>query len=122
MIDLKLEILQALRGNVALVSLLGGPKVWPEVAPDDTAEPYITFFELTNFDDLYLDDSASASEIHFQIDIWAKGNTSPFAVEVDKTMKSIGFARTSATDLYENDTKTYHKALRYRTNRMIEEE
>lgn len=122
MIDLKPEILQALRGNAALVSLLGGPKVWPEVAPDAAAEPYITFFEITNFDDLYLDDSAAASEIHFQVDIWSKGNTASITKEVDKTMKSIGFYRTSAADLYESETKTYHKALRYKTYRMIEEE
>lgn len=120
MIDLKPEIRQALLNNAALVSLLGGSKVWPEVAPDTVVEPYITFFEITNFDDLYLDDSAATSEIHFQIDIWAKGNTATIAKEVDKTMKSIGFARTSAADLYENDTKTYHKAMRFKTYRMIE--
>lgn len=114
MIDLKPEILQALRGNTALVELLGGPKVWPEVAPDSTKEPYITFFELVNVDDQFADDKAFSSEIHFQIDVWSKGNTSPIAAEVNKTMEALGFYRTGSVDMYEEDTKTFHKALRYK--------
>lgn len=121
MLDLKHEIRQALLNNTALVFLLGGQKVWPEVSPDATAEPYITFFELTNFGSLYTDDEEAASEIHVQVDIWSKGNTGPIANEVDKTMKSIGFRRTSSADLYESDTRTYHKVLRYKTIRIIEE-
>ena len=121
MIDLKPEILQALRGNIALVELLGGPKVWPEVAPESTKEPYITFFELVNVDDQYADDKAYASEIHYQVDVWSKGNTGPIAIEVNKTMEALGFYRTGAVDLYEDDTKTYHKALRYKINRTIKE-
>lgn len=121
MIDLKPEIRQALLNNAALISLLAGKKVWPQVSPEDATEPYITFFELTNFGSLYSDDSESVSEIHFQIDIWSKTNTSPIAMEVDRTLKELSFQRTSSADLYEDDTKTYHKALRYKTNRLIEE-
>lgn len=121
MLDLKPEITQALRNNAALVTLLGGRKVWPEVSPNATAEPYITFFEMPNFDIMFADDKAIASEIHFQIDIWSKGNTGPIAIEVDKTMKALSFKRTGSADLYESDTQTYHKVMIYKTNRMIEE-
>lgn len=126
MLDLKPEILQALRNNAALALLLGkdidgNVKIYPEVSPYADAEPYITFFELTNFGSLYTDDEEAASEIHFQIDIWSKGNTGPIAQEVNKTMKALDFQRTSAPDLYEPDTKTYHKVIRYKTKRMIEE-
>src|SRR5690606_7098050 len=116
MIDLKPEILQALRGNSALVTLLGGAKVWPETVPEGTPDPYVTFFELANVDDQYADDKAYASEIHFQVDVWSKGNTTAIAQEVNKTMETLGFYRTGAVDLYEDDTKTYHKALRYKIN------
>ena len=116
MLNLKPQILQALRGNATLVSLLGGPKIWPEVAPDDRTYPYVTFFELVNVDDQYADDKAYASEIHYQVDVWSKGNTTAIAQEVNKTMEALGFYRTGAVDLYEDDTKTYHKALRYKIN------
>jgi len=122
MINLKPEVLSALENNQELIGLLGGPRIYYLKAPDAMEFPRITFFEMTNFDDLYADDDALSSEIHFQIDIWSKdGNMTAIAQEVDKTMKQIGFRRTSSIDLYEDDTEVYHKALRYETNRIIEE-
>lgn len=114
MIDLKPAITAALRGNAALVAMLGGQKVWPETAPDGTDEPYITFFEITNFEATHADDEELQSEIHIQVDVWSKGNTGPPAVEVVRAMKSLGFRRTTATDQYEKETKTYHKILRFK--------
>lgn len=115
MINLKPTVLQALRKNAALVSLLGGKKVWPEVTPDKTTVPYVTFFELTNFDSNYADDQAMTSEIHYQVDVWDKYDTGPGTVEVNKTMEELGFVRTSAIDRYDSTDKLYHKILRYKT-------
>ncbi|OAB48460.1 tail completion protein gp17 [Paenibacillus antarcticus] len=115
LIDLKPTITQALRNNSALVLLLGGKYVWPEVSPDALKLTYITFFELVNFDKLYASDVALNSEIHFQVDIWTPGNTGPIAQEVNKTMEEIGFTRSGSNDLFEKETKTYHKVLRYKT-------
>lgn len=120
MINVKPEVLQALESNQALVSLLGGPRIYQQVALNPDEFPRITFFELTNFGSRYADDTEVESEIHIQIDIWSKGSTSAIATEVDRTMKSIGFQRTSSVDLYESDTKIFHKALRYSTNREVE--
>ncbi|MFU1798208.1 tail completion protein gp17 [Paenibacillus azoreducens] len=119
MIDLKPKITQALRTNAALISLLGKDKdgrvkVYPEVAPDITG-PYITFFELTNFDNKYMEDEAVSSEIHFQVDVWTPGNTSPIASAVNQTMEALGFIRSGSVDQYEKETRTYHKVLRYKT-------
>lgn len=122
MINLKPEVYSALVNNQALVSLLGGPRVYQMVAPNADEFPRITFFELTNFDSAFADDQAFVTEIHIQIDIWNKGSTSAIAAEVDRTMKSIGFKREASADLYEEDTKIFHKAMRYSTNREIEEE
>lgn len=122
MINLKPAVLEALEENQTLVSLLGGKRIYQIKAPTASEYPRITFFEMTNFDDHYADDSALSSEIHMQIDIWSQdGKTSAIAQEVDKTMKGLGFKRTSAIDLFEDDTKIYHKAMRYQTNRIIEE-
>lgn len=115
MIDLKPKITQALRANEALVLLLDGPKVYPETAPDKTQYPYITYFEITNYDGQHADDVPIDSKIHFHFDIFSKGNTFPIAKEVDATMKSLGFSRSGTADQYDNETKTYHKILRYRT-------
>lgn len=119
MIDLKPKVLQALRGNAALVSFLGGAKVWPEVVPENPEKPitapYVTFMELTNFDKDYADDQAFTSEIHYQVDVWSKSDTGPSTIEVNKTMEGLGFVRTSAIDRYDTVGKLYHKVLRYKT-------
>lgn len=112
---MKPTITAALRGNAALVAMLGGQKVWPETAPDDGIDlPYITFFEITNFEANHADDEELQSEVHIQVDVWSKGNTGPPAVEVVRVMRSLGFRRTTATDQYEKETKTYHKVLRFK--------
>lgn len=120
MIDIKPTVYDALIANTALVSLLGsGIRITQLVAPDATVFPRITFFELSNIDSLYLDDTAFASEIGLQIDIWSKASTSAIAAQVDISMKSLGFKRMSSQDFYESDTKIFHKALRYETNAVI---
>jgi hypothetical protein len=119
MINVKPEILKALENNPALVALLGGKRIYQIKAPDPEEFPRITFFELTNFDRDFADDTAISSEIHVQIDIWSKESTSPIALEVDKTMKSMGYQRNSSHDFYEDDTQVFHKAMRYSTIKEV---
>ncbi|MGF7046397.1 hypothetical protein J2T13_000873 [Paenibacillus sp. DS2015] len=124
MIDLAPEVRQALSNNSALAFLVGKDKsgevkVYPEVTPDATALPYITFFELTNFNDKFVDNKAIDSEIHIQIDVWSKGSTSKMAQEVNRTMEDLGYHRSGTASPYDTETKTYHKVLRYKTNRKL---
>jgi len=119
MIDVKPEILGTLKNNPALTTFLGGQRIYQLVAPNADEFPRITFFEMSNFGSQYADDTESASEILVQVDVWSKGSTSKIAPEVDRTMKQIGFKRTSTADLYEDDTKIFHKAMRYTTTREV---
>lgn len=122
MINIKPKIVQALESNQALVSLLGGKRVYQLVAPNPDEFPRITFFEMDNIDDRFADDEAISSEIRIQIDIWSKKSIPKIADEVDKTMKSLGFRRTASADLYEAEERIYHKGMRYKTIQMIEGE
>ena len=120
MINVKPEVLAALEGNTDLLALLGGAHIYQLKAPEGL-DKYITLFELTNFDSAWADNTAFMAEVHVQVDVWVKAaSTSPIAAEVDKTMKYLGFKRTGSTDLYEDDTKIFHKALRYVTEREVE--
>lgn len=118
--DVKTIIRSALIANTALTDLLGGERVYQLAAPNAEEYPRITFFEIDNSDSEFSDDAAYAIDVRVQIDVWSKGSTSAIAGEVDTTMKSLGFSRTSAPDFYEPDTLVYHKALRYRA--QFEEE
>lgn len=118
---MKPTIIAALRNSEALASLIGRDekgivKVYPEATPDEytVTFPYITYFEITNFEASHADDDELQSEIHFQVDVWSNGNTGSPASEVVQVMKSLGFRRTAAVDQYEKDTKTYHKILRFK--------
>lgn len=113
-IDVKTEIRTALLANSALITLLGGNRVYQLAAPVATEFPRITFFEIDNSDVAFADDTAYAADVPVQVDVWSKGSTSAIAGEVDETMKALGFARIGASDFYETDTLVYHKALRFR--------
>lgn len=113
--DVKTDIRTALLANAALVSLLGGDRIYQLVAPRAEEYPRITFFEVNNADTAFADNKAQAADVSVQIDVWSKGSTSAIAGEVDKTMKANGWTRSSAPDFYEVETQVYHKALRYRT-------
>lgn len=112
--DVKVTVRNALIANADLVALLGGQRIYQMSAPIATEYPRITFFEVVNRDSEFADDTPIASEIVAQIDVWSKGSTSAIAGEVDITMKELGYVRSSAPDFYEDDTKVYHKAMRYR--------
>lgn len=123
--NIKEQIRSALLGNTNLVNLLGQDRfgnipIYQLAAVDDSKFPRITFFEVDNSDTEFADDKPYGSQVIPQIDIWSKGSTSAIAGEVDKTMKELGYTRSSAPDFYEADTKIYHKSIRYR-NKFQEE-
>lgn len=115
--DIKATVRTALLENSALISLLGGERIYQLAAPKAEEFPRITFFELDNASTHFADDKAFAAGISVQIDVWSKDSTSAITEQVNITMTELGFARTSAIDLYEQENAIYHKALRYRTHK-----
>lgn len=121
MLNVKPLVVEALENNETLVSLLGGKKVFFMTTSEDTKLPYITYHEIVNVDDTYYDNEAYSSEIQLVINIWSDGSTTTIAQEVDKTMKSLGFKRLSAVDLYHKETDIFQKNMRYGTIKKIKE-
>jgi hypothetical protein len=123
MIDVKPQIYQTMINDSQLISLLSGKNIYQIAAPDGAAFPRITFFELNNIDTDFSDDTAFATEIRIQVDVWHTGNYSSIVKRVNEIMESMGFVRYFATDLFESDTepKVFHKALRYKISKVIEE-
>ncbi|MFD1675408.1 tail completion protein gp17 [Alicyclobacillus fodiniaquatilis] len=115
MINLSSTVSSILCNDATLTGLLGGERVYLIRAPNADEYPRITFFELNNYGSNFADDTELESEIKYQIDVWHKGNPNPIALEVDRVMQENGFIRTYSTDIYEDDTNVFHKALRYRT-------
>lgn len=78
-----------------------------------TADTYITFFCYLETGELYSDDIQQGTAYYLQVDVWSKGNYVNIVEQVKLAMVNAGFSFLSAYDLYETDTKIYHKVLRF---------
>lgn len=78
-----------------------------------TVKTYITFF---NYDEENEDSSEDEQEIegyYPQIDVWSNGDYTDLVKQVKTAMINAGYEFTNGQDLFEDNTKTYHKALRF---------
>ncbi|MCM3411229.1 hypothetical protein [Metabacillus litoralis] len=82
---------------------------------DQDGDPsnYVTFFEYNQNGALHGDDSEIKSNHFIQIDVWSNGNYSDIVKQIKEKLTEIGFIRTYEKDLYETDTKKYHKVIRF---------
>lgn len=115
MINVRPIVAKSLRENETLIDLMGGPWIYHLKAPSAAVFPRITYFELNNYDSDYANDVGISSRIHFQLSIWSKkvADLPLIGGEVDRSMEEAGFTRSSATEMYEDDTEVFHLALRY---------
>ena len=74
---------------------------------------YITFFEYNEMGISFAEDEEQTERRSIQVDIWSKGNYTALVKQVRKLMKDAGFTRNSGGEFYEEDTKIYHKVLRF---------
>ncbi len=115
--DAKAELLNALESSPLLLQEVTGGfhnKVAPKVEPF----PRVVYQEIRNGDEDYADNESTSAVVAFQISIFCNQETvskeTKIAKEVDKVLKSIGYKRYDSIDLFEEDTKRHHKAMRYR--------
>lgn len=78
------------------------------------ADTYITFFAYLEKAELHADDEEEIVGRYIQIDVWSKQDYTDLVKQVHEQMKEAGFIKLNFYDLYEKDTKVYHKVMRYR--------
>ncbi|OCA98042.1 hypothetical protein BGS1_02280 [Clostridium beijerinckii] len=74
---------------------------------------YITFFNYLEQGEQYADNQEKATGYYVQVDVWSKNDYTEVVEKVENYMKAAGFIRTSAAHLFEEDTKIYHKTMRF---------
>lgn len=74
---------------------------------------YITFFNYLEQGEQYADNEEKATGFYIQVDVWSKNDYTELVEKVKNAMRAAGFMRTSAADLFEDDIKVYHKAMRF---------
>lgn len=76
-------------------------------------ESYITFFTYLDRPELHSDDREFITGNFIQIDVWSKRDYTDLVDKVHQKMIEAGFIKLNFYDLYETDTKTYHKVMRF---------
>ena len=76
-------------------------------------ETYITFFTYLDKPELHSDDRELITGNYIQIDVWSKRDYTDLVDSVHQKMTDAGFIKLNFYDLYETDTKTYHKVMRF---------
>jgi hypothetical protein len=74
---------------------------------------YITFFSYNEQGQEWAENKEIATCFYVQVDIWSKSDYVKLEEKVKQAMEKAQFKRISAQELYESDTKTFHKALRF---------
>lgn len=77
------------------------------------SDTYITFFTYLDQPEQHADDEETATGYYIQIDIWSKSDYTEIVKEVHQHMTGAHFTKLNFYDLYESDTKTYHKVMRF---------
>lgn len=82
-------------------------------------ENNITFFEYLMQGSDYQDDEMVSCTHNIQIDIWGYSNIENLKIQVIKTLLNAGFLLVDCRDLFEQDIKLYHKAIRVKINKVF---
>lgn len=76
-------------------------------------ETYITFHEYFCSGEEYEDDEEKLTGHYIQVDVWSKNDYTELIDMVKNLLIQSGFRRLNEMDLYEEDTKIYHKGLKF---------
>lgn len=82
--------------------------------------PYVEyeFYDENGAD--YSENQETATNYYIQIDIFSNGDYTELETKIKEKMISEGFTRGMAADMYEKDTKLYHKAMRFNRSMLNE--
>lgn len=80
---------------------------------DLNPKSYVTFFEVNQQGSFYGDDEEKSTSYLIQVNVYSKTDYTNLVEQIKSLMKKAGFTRQMETETYENDTKYYHKIIRF---------
>ena len=75
--------------------------------------PYVTFFTYLDTGMLHSDDKETITGYFVQVDVWSKTDYTSLVKDIQGSMLAANFIKQQYHDLYEPDTKVYHKVMRF---------
>lgn len=110
-INIKNHLLNTLKVD-NILNLTGDGKVY-FLHANNPIEPYIEYEVIREQGDEFAEGEERYTNYLVQVDIFSKSDYTNLENEIKKQMKNNGYIRDNAVDLYEKDTKLYHKAMRF---------
>jgi hypothetical protein len=96
------------------------PKVYFLHAPESPKGDYIEY-EIYDEEEVFHDENTPiAATYYIQVDIYSPASYSAIEAAVKTVLKEKGYDGGRGPDLYENDTKLYHKPLRFTFTEILE--
>ena len=91
------EIDGALKGDIVLVGLLGGERIYEfnEAGDKDAQYPEVVYEEISNVPDFSADNQEKVSRITYSLSVTSERNLSEIINAVERVMISINFVRHS---------------------------
>jgi hypothetical protein len=77
-----------------------------------SATTYITFFNYLENVESYADNEKASEGYYTQVDVWSSGNYNVLVNSVKTALELAGFSITYITEIYESETKVFHKIIR----------
>ncbi|MEG0729628.1 MAG: hypothetical protein RR420_08400 [Anaerovoracaceae bacterium] len=77
------------------------------------AETYITFHEYLATGEVYEEDEEAFTGHYIQADVWSKNDYTSWVNSIRELLIKAGFKRLNEIDLFEEDTKIYHKGMKF---------
>jgi hypothetical protein len=77
------------------------------------SETYITFHEYLATGEEYEDDEEALIGHYIQVDVWSKADYTNVVKNIKELLLKARFKRLNEIDIYEEDTKIYHKGLKF---------
>lgn len=99
-----------------LVSALNNilPTHYEMALTQDTKTPCISYMEINNYVAEY-GSNLTYSRITYQIKVWSNSiaEIQDYSLQIDNTLRSLGFKRISSGELYDNQSTMIQKILTY---------
>ena len=100
---------------IALKTIL--PTHYEMTLTSGTQTPCISYMERNNYS-IADGDSIANSRISFQVKVWADtiSDIQKYSLLIDSKLRPMGFQRTSATELFDNESAMIQKIMVYEAN------
>lgn len=96
------------------------PKIYFLHAPDSTPGAYIEYEIYDEKEAFHDENTALAIDYYIQVDIFTPSDYTLIETAVKTVLKEKGYDGGHGPDLYEKDTKLYHKPLRFTYTEILE--